>query len=1432
MDFDLPNCDSAPAHHAAYVNRAASDAADNAATAARTAAAATMAAAHDAESEEAAHQAAAANKVAADAAAIAALHVAAADLVATEEAAFCSPPVFAPQAELAPWRLSLAETMKLKRAAVALIAYPVGNAEDKWRENAALFVHHAVCFLQNGMRDRHNGAARVRALVENIRKWMNGEKAGNTAQVNQWSLQSCCYFAAIRSMASGTFLFDVCSINAARELIEQEIANGAPVNRVPGGIGFASILHGVADFHHRLGSLACSLDEAKIEVSAGRVGPQLPMVDSTVVLLDELRKLDSVTVDWILQAVHPRESARVMQSIHDARLELTSPSMGQQDGVAVAAMSALGSVNDQLSATLPSVPGNTREARRRADESGHRSDSDHDVGEVSLSRDGEKSFRHGVRRRRKRVRRRRRRRRDDQALSESVRLELITWSWNLGASLLDIDRQLSLADALKRHAWPHFVAVQEAFFPSDDVAFNRSTPLSCYTLYALASNKRGQGGAPRRGVGVLVHSRVSGNVTPFRLRLNDLEIIAVLIRDTFVLGRKMTCIVCSLYHAHVDGGNRQPRHVACPEVHDFFGEVFHASGLSDAEPNEVLLYIGGDFNVKEADDLGLFARQIQALLNSESALSAKTASFTRVSNLVRGGTLVHTHPDYCLMWSNIPGFSFEITGSFDIQPDGDARHLALCASSSALVPDQIIRESLDDLQYPERVHLTEPMLSKKNWNLIQQDGDMKDEFKRQLSLLLNSDDNVIFSIDVESRVHELLHTPSCAAIDSFAADLTLLIHKASSVAFKLLCEDQSLVSHGTAVEAQRPSGTTAENNIDSRLPSVRRANSSASVNENRRKRRSSCRSKIALPSWWSDALQKLRQKKNKLIAKINSSSSRASRNGGETIRASDSERMQELKMVMKNFRREVHRARSAYQAAHRRLNSLALAARQRLRDSHGNDKDDVLLPLELQLPAGIRTNNPLRSAWALNAALKRAGVSSKVPWQKSMQFFSNRAVAPSGHDEKLQAEYDACGFVPETVHMEDGVADALDGSNNDNGNLDLFQLRKEISVAEIKKAISGHKKATAAGPDGITNEMIALVLDDDVNSHQIAACFQALFQAVCSTGYWPQAWRQGMLVTIPKGSGSSTDPADLRPITLLSCIGKLLEKVLLNRFWAVHEQLASESERDNVLATEQNGFRLGGTGALLNAMLVLDVAALEHRMRKSKSRGLVCVNIDIKKAFDTVPHYGVLRALRSMGCTRSSIRLVASLLANRLVAVRPSTEESEKFGFAKSIPAYRLGRGTPQGGVLSPILFNLYDNSMIRNARKHGDLPLRRVFGTSVPRSLQHIKNFGVTAYADDLFAICKSGDSASKLVSALYQEYKADDINIHVSGKKTQAIRIVGRANGRNKRSTGKKVSIDTGDHGKEPIAIQFVNATELMGVMIRTCQWRQPCEANTSQD
>lgn len=212
----------------------------------------------------------------------------------------------------------------------------------------------------------------------------------------------------------------------------------------------------------------------------------------------------------------------------------------------------------------------------------------------------------------------------------------------------------------------------------------------------------------------------------------------------------------------------------------------------------------------------------------------------------------------------------------------------------------------------------------------------------------------------------------------------------------------------------------------------------------------------------------------------------------------------------------------------------------------------------------------------------------------------------------------------------------------------------------------------ACGPDRIHNAMLKN------GGTFMTKSLSFMFQLSWRLGGLPRYWKQANIVTIPKCVNRSVC-GSFRPIALLSCVGKLMERVVAARIMYTAESRGLFSER-------QAGFRQRHSTD--NQLLLLKHAALE-----AFSRGQFCVVafLDISKASDRVWRDGLREKLaRKVGVRGRLLRWVSDFLGGRRGAV---------FYRGTSSPLTSYPFGIFVGTVLSPILYNLLTSDVFDDWR-------------------------------------------------------------------------------------------------------------------------------------
>jgi ribonuclease HI len=282
-----------------------------------------------------------------------------------------------------------------------------------------------------------------------------------------------------------------------------------------------------------------------------------------------------------------------------------------------------------------------------------------------------------------------------------------------------------------------------------------------------------------------------------------------------------------------------------------------------------------------------------------------------------------------------------------------------------------------------------------------------------------------------------------------------------------------------------------------------------------------------------------------------------------------------------------------------------------------------------------------------------------------------------------------------------------------------------LSKIELREACSSKVKSKTPGPDNITQDIIiaAYRANDEL--------FFRIFSLFFNYGYHPRCWKQATGVIIKKkGKPDYSAPKAYRVISLLNCLGKVLERILAKRLGAL-------AEVTHLLHPTQIGGR-SRKSAIDAGLLLLDNVQEQRRLGRQTST----VFLDIKGAFDHVAQNQLLSVMRKLNLPLSLISWTRSFLTERLLRL---TFDGQAQDFSP------IQSGIPQGSPISPILFLIY---------------IRDLFQISHNFSLSYMDDISISTSSTSL---SKNMRVLSREVDALFR--KGNELAIQFDPAKTELI-------------------------------------------------------------
>ena len=208
----------------------------------------------------------------------------------------------------------------------------------------------------------------------------------------------------------------------------------------------------------------------------------------------------------------------------------------------------------------------------------------------------------------------------------------------------------------------------------------------------------------------------------------------------------------------------------------------------------------------------------------------------------------------------------------------------------------------------------------------------------------------------------------------------------------------------------------------------------------------------------------------------------------------------------------------------------------------------------------------------------------------------------------------------------------------------------------------------AGGLDGLTPRL----LKDCAPG--IAESLACLFNRSFREGCFPKAWKMALVIPAFK-RGDKSNPSNYRPISLLSTVGKVAERIVFDITYAFVSPHLSD---------HQSGFRKkDGTSLQLTRLVQQWSEALDDGYYVG------VIFFDLRKAFDKVWHDGLLAKLDAIGVRGSAFDWFKNYLSGRSQCTDVEGHTS---------PFSDIAAGVPQGAILSPLLFLIYVNDLPSHA--------------------------------------------------------------------------------------------------------------------------------------
>ena len=215
-------------------------------------------------------------------------------------------------------------------------------------------------------------------------------------------------------------------------------------------------------------------------------------------------------------------------------------------------------------------------------------------------------------------------------------------------------------------------------------------------------------------------------------------------------------------------------------------------------------------------------------------------------------------------------------------------------------------------------------------------------------------------------------------------------------------------------------------------------------------------------------------------------------------------------------------------------------------------------------------------------------------------------------------------------------------------NLKLHNI--SVTPKMVKKVITNLDSSKTSGTDCIP--MVVLKNCEFELSYILAELFNMCLKESC----FPDCWKVSSVVPALKNVGERTTAKNYRPVSLLSVVSKVFEKLVNNR-------TVDHLDKCGLFLDFQHGFRSSRSTA--DVLTVVSDRIARAFNRSGAARAVV---LDISKSFNRVWHAGLLHKLKSYGISGQIFGLFSSFLSNRRLRVIVDVKSSKEYPVNTGVP--------------------------------------------------------------------------------------------------------------------------------------------------------------------
>ena len=282
------------------------------------------------------------------------------------------------------------------------------------------------------------------------------------------------------------------------------------------------------------------------------------------------------------------------------------------------------------------------------------------------------------------------------------------------------------------------------------------------------------------------------------------------------------------------------------------------------------------------------------------------------------------------------------------------------------------------------------------------------------------------------------------------------------------------------------------------------------------------------------------------------------------------------------------------------------------------------------------------------------------------------------------------------------------------------------TVSEVLQAVYKLQPGKSDGDVGLLSDHIIH------GGQKLYIYLSYLFTIMFKHSFVPSCLLLSTIIPIPKGSGSSNNSNNYRGIALASCLGKIVDRIILEKY-----------ENSFCTSDLQFGFK---KGVSTNTCTYVFKETVNYYTNENSN--VYSVLLDASKAFDRVNFCKLFSVLLDRKLPGNILKFMLNLYTTQKTRVNWNDSVTDTF---------EVTNGVRQGGVLSPILFTVYiDNLLKLLSSSNVGCYIGQLF-------------VGALAYADDLVILAPTVKACKTLLKIC--ETYADEYNIKFNGDKSYLI-------------------------------------------------------------